>query len=664
MSAINKIVLFVTLSTISVCTVLSQEVKVELNTKELVYIGDIFSLTYKVNTAVEEIALDSEFKGLEVRNGPSRSKSTSMSIKDGVSTKTEHISFTYYLKATKAGVYDLPKASVTIDGVKYFSEQKKIKIEKRENNPTDSSLIGADELFIEFEIEQTNIYKQQPIAANLTVYYTVNLNSLNEVNLPLVNDFLIYELTRKHSTEEKKVLKNGKQYKSRKLVSYLLYPVKSGKLKIDPVEVVCEVRQASKSNGSSVFDDFFGSYVTREIAIYSKPVYANINEYPEEIPTEFTQICSDSLKTSVSLSQHQVAQNQTFQYELTVSGTGNLKLLSAPELNLPEGLEVVSTNSTNIYTGNSKVFTSKMKFVYTILAYKPGEFKIPSATFNYFNLSKNRFDNIASPVVLLTVVKDKNKSQTSVNKVSAERQVVKNLEGKEAVMVVLDGTNSMLAHDIIPNRKTLAIEELSDGLAEMGQLSGGVIFGSVPYIWYPFAETKNIKADILFHETPNVGEYKRVGNALALAIHELRKVKAESKRILLITDGWKESGAFGEGLAAKLAINSGIQISIIGLSDKIKEAPITVNNGLMDVTSSIPVILNDEELTSLAGITGGKYYRATDRQSFKSALKSFNQNVGIPEKLEANTAFSEREINSILNVALQDIIGLKQMLKN
>jgi len=115
-----------------------------------------------------------------------------------------------------------------------------------------------------------------------------------------------------------------------------------------------------------------------------------------------------------------------------------------------------------------------------------------------------------------------------------------------------------------------------------------------------------------------------IGSAIATSVTRLQKSKAKSKVVILLTDGMNNSGKVDPLSAAKAAKAFGIKIYTIGAGTK-GLAPFPV----MDiwgrkVHQRVRIDMDEETLKEIAGITGAKYFRATDTETLRRVYKEID----------------------------------------
>jgi Ca-activated chloride channel family protein len=106
-----------------------------------------------------------------------------------------------------------------------------------------------------------------------------------------------------------------------------------------------------------------------------------------------------------------------------------------------------------------------------------------------------------------------------------------------------------------------------------------------------------------------------LGDGLALAVERLRQSKAKSKVVILLTDGVNNTGAIDPPRAAELAASQNVKVYSIGAgTDGLAPFPTIDPFTGRQVLEPTYVEIDEETLKAIADKTGGRYFRATDRE--------------------------------------------------
>ena len=115
-----------------------------------------------------------------------------------------------------------------------------------------------------------------------------------------------------------------------------------------------------------------------------------------------------------------------------------------------------------------------------------------------------------------------------------------------------------------------------------------------------------------------------IGNGLATAINRLRESDAKSKVIILLTDGVNNRGEMAPLMAADIAADMGIKVYTIGVGTRGK-APYPVVDMFGNMSfQPMDVEIDEPTLESIAERTGGKYFRATDKEKLQAIYDEIN----------------------------------------
>jgi len=86
---------------------------------------------------------------------------------------------------------------------------------------------------------------------------------------------------------------------------------------------------------------------------------------------------------------------------LNITGSGNLKLIEAPKLNLPNGLNTYDPQITDTITGRSTTISGSKIVSYVVTPQTPGDYDIPAVSFTYFNPQTGSYETeLTQPIKL------------------------------------------------------------------------------------------------------------------------------------------------------------------------------------------------------------------------------------------------------------------------
>jgi Ca-activated chloride channel family protein len=191
------------------------------------------------------------------------------------------------------------------------------------------------------------------------------------------------------------------------------------------------------------------------------------------------------------------------------------------------------------------------------------------------------------------------------------------------VMLVVDVSSSMLAEDFTRDgARASRLDAVKAVVAEfvsgrgIGDRLGLVLFAARPYTQCPLTLDHGwLKANLERATVGMIEDGTAIGSALAAAVHRLEASEAQSKVIVLLTDGQNNAGAVQPKAAAEAAKTLGYRVYAIGAGTE-GVAPYPAHDLFGNrVYRPVPVDIDEETLRAVARITGGRYFRATDTDS-------------------------------------------------
>jgi len=200
------------------------------------------------------------------------------------------------------------------------------------------------------------------------------------------------------------------------------------------------------------------------------------------------------------------------------------------------------------------------------------------------------------------------------------------------IVLAVDVSSSMEAMDFeVDGQRVNRIEAVKKVVGQFiedrpDDRIGLVAFAGQPYMVSPLTLDHDwLKQRLEDVELGEVEDGTAIGSAAASAVNRLRDQKAKSKIVILLTDGMNNSGQVSPEIAAEAAKTLGIKIYTVGAGTR-GEAPVPVKDSFGRQTFAMAKVDIDEvTLQRVAGMTDGKYFRATDTESLGKIYDEINQ---------------------------------------
>ena len=209
---------------------------------------------------------------------------------------------------------------------------------------------------------------------------------------------------------------------------------------------------------------------------------------------------------------------------------------------------------------------------------------------------------------------------------SQNTTVERNAEGID-IVISLDISSSMLAEDIKPNRLVASKELAADFIDKrISDRIGINVFARESFTVVPPTLDYSLVKSML--ETVDLGMVRdgtAIGMGIATAVNRLRDSKAESKVIILLTDGMNNSGEIDPITAGEIADTYGIRIYTVGIGSR-GTAPYPVDDPIFGRRyQNVEVNIDEEMLQQISQQTGGRYWRATDLEQYTEIYQEIDR---------------------------------------
>ncbi len=217
------------------------------------------------------------------------------------------------------------------------------------------------------------------------------------------------------------------------------------------------------------------------------------------------------------------------------------------------------------------------------------------------------------------------------------------------IMIALDISGSMQAMDFKPNRleaaKEVAINFIS---GRPNDKIGLVIFAAESFTQCPLtidhAVLINLFKDI---HIGMLQDGTAIGLGLATAVNRIKDSEAKSKVIILLSDGENNRGEVAPITAGEIAKAFGVRVYTIGVGTH-GMAPFPVSTVFGQQIQNMEVRIDEKMLQNIADMTGGKYFRATN----KEALRHIYQEIDEMEKTKIKVQEYSKRSEEFLPFAL------------
>lgn len=313
---------------------------------------------------------------------------------------------------------------------------------------------GTD-FFVRAEVSKESVYLGERVFVTYYLYGRNGLTGVSGDKFPVFEGFLKEELSLPIVTGElrpQEVTLQGKRYARFLLAQYSATPLKAGKLRIDPlaVKVSYTAGAGAIQDEDDLFSSLFRAAIPRTERLTAESKTIEVLQPPTaQRPADYSGLVGN-FSVLWSLNNSSVNTGQPFTLTYKIEGTGSLSGFKVPQLQLPEGLEVIDSKT----KGSSSATGTDVKvFEFTLMANKPGNFVVPGLSVSAFSPDSKTYQTLTVEDLSLQAMGQAVDNPTSLPSHAS--------------------TGAVTTQKSPPESKRLAISDLSD----RGITWTGVLFG-------------------------------------------------------------------------------------------------------------------------------------------------------------------------------------------
>ncbi|HNX07218.1 MAG TPA: BatD family protein, partial [Bacteroidales bacterium] len=388
-------------------------------------------ITYSLSDAQAESFQAPSFSGFNA-NGPYNSSSNNISFINGKSVVQSTQSWIYTLTPTKAGKFTIEPAKVKVNGQWISSNNLTIEVantgtatgsqqQQQQTKQTQEAAVeaSATDLFVKVFADKTNVMQGEQLTVTYKIYTRIPVSQYAIQKLPTFSGFWSYDLMKnKEQAVQYNETVNGQKYTVAEIRKVALFPQKSGKLTVDPLEVEALAHILVKKKANNPFGNFFNDpffndpffqnaftsgYQEVKKVLKSNALAINVSALPAGQPEDFCGLVGN-LNMEATLDKNEVKSNDAVTLTVKISGKGNLNLIDNLNIEFPPDFEVYDPQITeNISSGNE--ISGSKTFTYLIIPRTQGNFKLNPITLSYFDKNKKSYTTLSSGEINLKVGK-------------------------------------------------------------------------------------------------------------------------------------------------------------------------------------------------------------------------------------------------------------------
>ncbi|MDP2237459.1 MAG: BatD family protein [Bacteroidales bacterium] len=421
-----------------------QSATLKASAKTNVEVGEQFRVVYEVNAEGSNFT-GPDFRGFSLITGPMVSTSSSIQIVNGRMDRTFTQTYTYILSAGQEGEFTIEPANVTVDGKKIASNKLTIKVgpassqqggggQARQPSTQDQSgSLSAKDLYLRAIPDKRTAVVGEQIIITYRIYTRVPVSSLSVTKLSSFPGFWTKNLLDNNaSLQQTTQIIDGQEYVLADVRKVALFPQKTGKLTIEPMELECVAQIRTQQNQQRTrdpFESFFNDpFFNRNIqnvpkTLISEAITIDVEPVPvARRPQQFNGAVGQFGFQS-AIDRNEIKANEAINISFTITGSGNLELIDLPRPIFPADFEVYDPKIVSDIKTSSNGISGSRKAEYLVIPRFQGSYRIEPVEFVYYDPRKKEYVTLRSQTFDIKVEKGSADSSGDVVYSSAQEGI-------------------------------------------------------------------------------------------------------------------------------------------------------------------------------------------------------------------------------------------------
>ncbi|MBL4703501.1 MAG: protein BatD [Flavobacteriales bacterium] len=363
----------------------------------LLFLSSYGQVTFTGKVSASDVATGQQFKLIFETNtkglltppnlvhfeasGPMQGSNSSISYVNGVITKKESLSYTYILRASKAGEYTIGSATLEAGGKTYKTNPIKVKVSKGSTTKKVSPKENEN-LFGRITLSKKKIVIGEHVIATVKVYSKYNRLNLSDAEYPMASGFWNEEIkagSKGWPTKTERI--NGALYNVFTIKKDLLYPQKSGTLSIPAFSIELIANRS-----------FFNAGTTFNITSNSPSI--EVTQIPNA-PTNFSGLVG-SFTMKADISKTELSADEGIDVHVKIKGKGNLQQLDKLNFEFPLDFDTYDPETEQKISSSTSGISGSKTFNYLSIPRSGGEFKVGPVEVVYYHIKTKSFKTLSS----------------------------------------------------------------------------------------------------------------------------------------------------------------------------------------------------------------------------------------------------------------------------
>lgn len=269
---------------------------------------------------------------------------------------------------------------------------------------------------LKLDVNKTSCYVGEPVIASFKLYTRLKSDSKLTQN-PSFNGFSVVDMQQPGFNDYSREKLNGKEYNVYTIRKSQIYALQPGTINIEPAEVENNIKfikeeYAKKApDAERMFNDFAAAVfpadaiVNQTVVLKNTPVDIIVKPLPDENKPKDFNGAVGKFEMNAALQKPLFSTDEAGKLTITITGSGNMQLLTAPEITWQKGIEAFEPKFSDQLNKATVPVSGIKKFEYSFAANDTGHFMIAPIHFSYFDPAIETYQSIHTDSINFQVTK-------------------------------------------------------------------------------------------------------------------------------------------------------------------------------------------------------------------------------------------------------------------
>lgn len=311
--------------------------------------------------------------------GAGSSRDTYIDPKAGIAIN--RLVYQMVLEPKQAGKVRLGSILVQVSGKMYKTEPSDLIIKEAERKSSNSEDLASNDLYLNLEVKNRNVYANQPTVAVLRAYSRNfdNFRKLENVELPHQANVSFSTI----STRRAEIEHGAGDMASQVIGVFTIFPNKAGHIELQPLHAVLK---------------------HKNVKLSSNKVSLQVKKLPAGSPAGFKNAVGHFTLEILNDNPSEPEVNKPLSITVKMKGEGNLAQVKMPRIQENEAYRIYEPKVTNHLVTGYKGMTGEVLAQYIIVPTKPGKLEVATEPFAYFNPADRQYVDVSTPTLDINVL--------------------------------------------------------------------------------------------------------------------------------------------------------------------------------------------------------------------------------------------------------------------